>query len=109
MNVVRHVKLRVNFFFSPTLDFFVFGCELKMRIAIIGAGIMGITTAFSIKEAIQNSIITVYADEYSPYTTSDVSAGYWEPFCLNDENSLEQKRVLYVLYLHFILVICFEL
>ena len=65
-----------------------------MRVAILGAGIMGITTAFSIKESFKNSIITVYADEFSPYTTSDVSAGYWEPFCLNDENKIEQRRVL---------------
>jgi glycine/D-amino acid oxidase-like deaminating enzyme len=66
-----------------------------MRVAIIGAGIMGLTAAFSIKESFKNSIITVYANEFSPYTTSDVSAGYWEPFCINDENQDEQRRVLY--------------
>jgi glycine/D-amino acid oxidase-like deaminating enzyme len=66
-----------------------------MRVAIIGAGIMGLTAAFSIKESFKNSIITIYANEFSPYTTSDVSAGYWEPFCINDENQDEQRRVLY--------------
>ena len=64
------------------------------RIAIIGAGIMGITTAFKIKELIPDAIITIYSDEYSPYTTSDVSAGYWEPFCLNDQDEVEKARVL---------------
>ena len=65
-----------------------------MRIAILGAGIIGITTAFRLKETIKNSIITVYAEEFSPYTTSDVSAGYWEPFCINDGDNYEKNRIL---------------
>jgi glycine/D-amino acid oxidase-like deaminating enzyme len=72
-----------------------------MRIAILGAGIIGITTAYKMKESLPNAIITVYADEYSPYTTSDVSAGYWEPFCINDANISEQNRILYVIFVYY--------
>jgi len=30
----------------------------------------------------------------TPYTTSDVSAGYWEPFCLNDDDPELKKRIM---------------
>lgn len=65
-----------------------------IKVAIIGSGIIGLTTALRLKELIPDSIITIYADEFPPYTTSDVSAGYWEPFCLDDSSADIKNRIL---------------
>lgn len=46
-----------------------------MRIAILGAGIIGVTCAARILEEFEGCKVTVYADKFSPDTTSDVSAG----------------------------------
>jgi D-amino-acid oxidase len=40
-----------------------------------------------------NVTITVYADIFSPETTSDVSAGYWEPYCIGDSPK-EKENIL---------------
>lgn len=48
---------------------------MENRIAIIGAGIIGVTSACRIIETIPNAKITIYAEKFSPDTTSDVSAG----------------------------------
>ena len=87
-----------------------------MRIAIIGAGIMGkltrqnnfyfinfylflilfipnkgVTTAVRLLELYPDSKITIFTDQFSPNTTSDVSAGFWKPYCLDDDESLIRK------------------
>lgn len=55
------------------------------QIAIIGAGVIGTTTAYRIQEQFGNSIsVTIFSDELSPNTTGDVSAGLWGPYLLND-------------------------
>lgn len=48
---------------------------MTLKIAVIGAGIVGITSTCRILEHFPNANITVYADRFSPNTTSDVSAG----------------------------------
>ena len=65
-----------------------------MNIAIIGAGIIGLTSAYRIKESFPHACICVIAAKYSPHTTSDVSAGLWEPFALNIDKIDEQNRIL---------------
>lgn len=50
---------------------------MTLKIAVIGAGIIGITSACRILEHFPNANITVYADRFSPNTTSDVSAGFF--------------------------------
>lgn len=53
------------------------------RITIIGAGVIGLTTACTIlKEyaANENLQLTIISEKFSPNTTGDVSAGYWEPY-----------------------------
>lgn len=52
--------------------------EKKMvKIAIIGVGIIGLTSACRILELIPDASITIYAETFSPNTTSDVSAGLY--------------------------------
>lgn len=55
------------------------------RIAIIGAGVIGATVAYRLQEEFGNSIsITIFSEEFSPNTTSDIAAGLWGPHCLGD-------------------------
>jgi D-amino-acid oxidase len=53
-----------------------------MRIAVIGAGIIGMTTAVAIKEAFPSTEVTIFADNFTPNTTGDGSAGLWSPYIL---------------------------
>lgn len=52
-----------------------------MRIGIIGAGIIGATCAVRILDQFPGCKITIYADKFSPDTTSDVSAGTFLIIC----------------------------
>ena len=50
-----------------------------MRVAVLGGGIIGTTSAFRLKKSFPQWEMTMIAAEFSPHTTSDVAAGYWEP------------------------------
>ncbi|XP_057295717.1 D-aspartate oxidase-like [Hydractinia symbiolongicarpus] len=52
-----------------------------MKIAIIGAGIIGVSTAYRLKTTFPDLDVTVISKDFSPNTVSDVAAGFWEPFC----------------------------
>ncbi|CAM4828155.1 unnamed protein product [Rotaria magnacalcarata] len=63
------------------------------RITIVGAGIIGLTTACTIlKEyaANENLQLTILSEKFSPETTGDISAGFWEPYGLDAVD----KRIL---------------
>jgi D-amino-acid oxidase len=47
-------------------------------VAVIGAGIMGLTTARLVQEA--GFPVTIYAAALPPYTTSNIAGGQWSPF-----------------------------
>ncbi|KAF7253405.1 D-aspartate oxidase [Varanus komodoensis] len=51
----------------------------KTRIAVVGAGLIGLSTAVCIAESISNCSVTVVADKFTPNTTSDVAAGMLIP------------------------------
>ncbi|RNA14809.1 D-aspartate oxidase [Brachionus plicatilis] len=74
---------------GPGLGEYLFDKDLDnyMRIAIIGAGIIGITCAARILDQFPDCKIIIYADRFSPDTTSDVSAGFWEPYCISAEQA----------------------
>lgn len=55
-----------------------------MRVAIVGAGVIGVTSAFAVKNAFPNFDVKIFADAFSPDTTGDGSAGLWGPFLLGD-------------------------
>ena len=46
---------------------------------VLGAGIIGATSAFRLKQRLPECEVVVLARELSPDTTSDIAAGYWEP------------------------------
>ncbi|CAH1984968.1 unnamed protein product [Acanthoscelides obtectus] len=55
----------------------------KSKIAIIGCGAIGITTALKIQERLKSKVdVTIFSKDFSPNLTSDVAAGLWEPYLL---------------------------
>lgn len=51
------------------------------NIAIVGSGIIGLTTATVIQDCLKSTAkVTIYSENLSPNTTSDVAAGLWAPY-----------------------------
>lgn len=71
-----------------------------MRVAVIGAGVIGLSTAQSIYEQYHSTVspltIEVYADRFTPLTTSDGAAGFWQPY-LYDKGNVQETWVQSVL------------
>ncbi|KAL6421870.1 hypothetical protein ACFW04_010788 [Cataglyphis niger] len=55
-----------------------------MRVAIVGAGVIGVTSALAVKNAFPSYDVKIFADAFSPDTTGDGSAGLWSPYLLGD-------------------------
>src|SRR6266849_2962280 len=49
-----------------------------MNILVIGCGVSGLTTGLSLLEA--GHIVTIWAKELPPFTTSNVAAAFWYPY-----------------------------
>ena len=54
------------------------------NVVVVGAGIIGVTTALSILEKDPTIKVIVVADEFTPNTTSDGAAGLIMPYVLQD-------------------------
>uniref|UniRef100_A0A8C5LVE0 D-amino-acid oxidase n=1 Tax=Leptobrachium leishanense TaxID=445787 RepID=A0A8C5LVE0_9ANUR len=67
----------------------------NMHVAVIGAGVIGLSTALCIHEQFHRTVqplkIEVYADIFTPLTTSDGAAGLWQPYLYDDGNTQETK------------------
>lgn len=50
-----------------------------VRVAVVGAGVVGLTTATLLQEALPGASITVLADKFGQETTSDGAAGIFRP------------------------------
>ncbi|XP_078277922.1 D-amino-acid oxidase-like isoform X2 [Rhinoraja longicauda] len=59
-----------------------------MRVAVIGAGVIGLSSAQSIINRFQPTVkpltVIVHADTFTPNTTSDGAAGFWQPYVLDE-------------------------
>ncbi|XP_014350132.1 D-amino-acid oxidase isoform X2 [Latimeria chalumnae] len=66
-----------------------------MQVVVIGAGVIGLSTALCIYDRYHSIIqpleIKVYADKFTPLTTSDGAAGLWQPYLYNNGNTLDTK------------------
>lgn len=64
-----------------------------MRVVVIGAGVIGLSTALCIYEryhpVLPSLEIKVYADRFSPFTTTDLAAGLWQPYLSEPSNPQE--------------------
>lgn len=65
---------------------------------MIGAGVIGLSTALHIRELLPHVEVVVFADKFPPYTTSDVAGGFWEPHLLHNtpEESIRYLRLLII-------------
>uniref|UniRef100_H9GM93 D-amino-acid oxidase n=1 Tax=Anolis carolinensis TaxID=28377 RepID=H9GM93_ANOCA len=62
-----------------------------MRVAVVGAGVIGLSTALCIHEQHHSTglEVEVYADTFTPHTTSDGAAGLWQPYVDDHGNAQE--------------------
>lgn len=74
--------------FEPKRNISSFSTEMK-SIAVIGAGVIGVTTAIQIQKDVSNVSVTIITAKLSPDTTGDVSAGLWGPYLLGDTPSID--------------------
>lgn len=51
----------------------------KMHFGVIGAGVVGLTTALELQKEFPTAQITILADKFGVETTSDVAAGIFRP------------------------------
>ena len=61
-----------------------------MKVAVIGGGIIGMSTAYRVKATYQNIDVVVFANKFSPNTTSDGAAGYLIP---HDDHGSEKHML----------------
>ncbi|XP_035219060.1 D-aspartate oxidase-like isoform X2 [Stegodyphus dumicola] len=54
------------------------------KVAVIGGGIIGVSSAVHALETIPNIEVTLISEKFSPHTTADGSAGFWCPYLLGD-------------------------
>ncbi|KAA0716725.1 D-amino-acid oxidase [Triplophysa tibetana] len=66
-----------------------------MKVCVIGAGVIGLSTAQSIYQHFHGRVspltIEVYADFFTPLTTSDGAAGLWQPY-LYDRGNVQETQ-----------------
>ena len=57
---------------------------MVVKVAIVGAGVMGLSCADVIQEKYPHVQVTIFAEKFSPATTSDGAAGLFWPYLLGD-------------------------
>ncbi|XP_049554565.1 D-amino-acid oxidase isoform X2 [Orcinus orca] len=66
-----------------------------MRVVVIGAGVIGLSTALCIHEryhsVLQSLDVKVYAERFTPLTNTDVAAGLWQPYLSEPSNPQEAR------------------
>lgn len=58
-------------------------------VAVIGSGIIGLTTAHMLKDAGYD--VTIYAENFPPHTTSNVASGMWTPSFAQGSKATSKK------------------
>ncbi|KAM3930369.1 D-aspartate oxidase [Leptodactylus fuscus] len=64
----------------------------RIRVAVIGGGLVGLSTALCITESLPQCSVTVISESWSPYTTGDVAAGCLIPHTYPDTSLQQQKE-----------------
>ncbi|KAI4466546.1 d-amino acid oxidase [Holotrichia oblita] len=75
---------------------------MKCRVAVIGAGVVGLCSAVRIQDSLGDDLeIVIYTEDKSPNTTGDVAAGFWAPYFI--QNTPTEKIISGY---HFVSVTC---
>ena len=71
-----------------------------MKITVVGAGIIGLATAYSLSN--NDHEVKIIAEKFSPNTTSNRAAAFWFPYHIrNDERGINWCRQSYEAYKKF--------
>lgn len=54
------------------------------KVAVVGGGIIGVSSALRVIETVPRVEVTIIADKFSPNTTGDGSAGFWSPYLIGN-------------------------
>ncbi|KAG0444921.1 hypothetical protein HPB47_013222 [Ixodes persulcatus] len=57
--------------------------KMTIKVAVVGAGIIGMTTAVRTLETVAHVSVTVIAEHFTPHTTGDVAAGFFKPYSVS--------------------------
>lgn len=68
------------------------GFEANETVAVLGAGVMGLTAAVLLAE--RNFKVTIYSMQFPPHTTSNVAGGQWAPASVEHNNKAQFERIL---------------
>ena len=52
----------------------------RPTVCVIGAGVIGLSSACRVQDELPDVDVTVISDEFSPNTTGDGAAGFWRPY-----------------------------
>ncbi|CAN7999854.1 unnamed protein product [Ixodes hexagonus] len=56
---------------------------MTIKVAVVGAGVIGMTTAARVLETVAHVDVTVVAEHFTPHTTGDVAAGFFKPYTIS--------------------------
>jgi len=94
MSSYNNPCIKTTFVVVVVLGFFLQNMS-KRKVCVVGAGVIGISSAVCIQAELKDADVTVMADAFSPDTTGDGSAGFWQPhlLCTGQEDD-----ILYVMF-----------
>ncbi len=76
---------------QEVLEILRYNDSSSKTVAVLGAGVVGLTTAYDLLE--KGYEVHIYSDEWSPNLTSNVAAGIWSPLLLLKDLSEEKKQL----------------
>jgi len=66
--------------------------EKMVKVAVIGAGVIGLSTAYILKSENPSIDVQILTKSTSPNTCTDVAAGLWEPFVMRNTPAELQRK-----------------
>ena len=72
-------------------DFASDGIQKHYEVAVLGAGVVGLSTAKVLQE--RGYKVTLYAENFTPHTTSDQGGAQWSPSAVAKGETIEEKRL----------------